>query len=931
MTLAEPAHPEAGTGLRQLRHELRTPINHILGYCQLLLEEAEERGRPEQIADLRRIEAAGEQLLTTVADVLDAAGKGGSRAVDTERAALELRTQLTAIIGYSDLLREEAEDGESEDGWLLSDAARIHTAATQLLNLLDTALEVARLSAAGQDEVRRTPVVDVPDAPASHLAQGTLLVVDDNPQNREVLSRRLERQGYRVVTAEGGREALSLLRSRSFDLLLLDVLMPEVDGLQVLRELKADPFLNELPVLVLSANDELADAVTCLRLGADDYLAKPVNPVILQARIRACLERKQLRDRELDYLRQTAQVTGLAAIAQLLHRSERGTESGEEVPVIAGMEAALLAELDETVEWVALAKGSVLMRAGEPSTRAYVLLDGRLQVIIERDGERTVAAHVFPGETVGEWGLMSGQPHAATVVASRDSRLAVITREAFGRLAERHPRALTRTDRDVIGRLRHASHVRPPEPAVTAIAVVPVSEGLPRAGLAQSLVSALAAAGPTLHLSRERLAGLLGEATARVLETPDDPPGAVNGEAWVATRLLADLEQRYRYVVYEADRAGSPWSDRCLRQADRVLLVGRSEQEPSPGLASPGTPGVGELVGMRRELVLLNDGAPRPGTSRWLAAAGHLDGHHHLCLDVPADVQRLARRLTNRAVGLVLGGGGMRAAAHVGAVRALRQAGVPIDLVGGTSAGALIAGQVAAGWDTNQMQRTNLRLLIEGRATRDFTVPVLSLVAGRRYVEALRQMFGETRIEDLALPYFAVAANLTRAEVVVQRRGPLARAIRASCSIPGVFPPVQDEHGDLLVDGGLLDNLPVDVMASECSGGPVIAVDLRVQVELTSGYALGDSVSGAGLLLNRANPLARQRMRTPGIASVLMRASLLASVQAGAVQSRRSSLYVNPPVGRFPLLDGAASREMEEMGYRTTSECLAEWLKTAAL
>jgi DNA-binding response OmpR family regulator len=141
-------------------------------------------------------------------------------------------------------------------------------------------------------------------------------VVDDSDSNRDMLRRRLERQGYTVATAENGRQALAMLRAGGFDLVLLDVMMPEVDGYQVLQEIKASPELRDLPVVMISALDEIASVVRCIEMGAEDYLPKPFDPVLLQARVGACLEQKRLRDHELDYLRNVAAVTAAAAAVE---------------------------------------------------------------------------------------------------------------------------------------------------------------------------------------------------------------------------------------------------------------------------------------------------------------------------------------------------------------------------------------------------------------------------------------------------------------------------------------------------------------------------------------------------------------------------------------------------------------------------------------
>jgi CheY-like chemotaxis protein len=164
-----------------------------------------------------------------------------------------------------------------------------------------------------------------------------LLVVDDNRVNRMKLSRSLEQQAHSVAIAENGLQALEMLRTQFFDLVLLDIVMPEMDGYQVLEEMKGDDTLRGIPVIVISALDELASVVKCIEMGAEDYLPKSFDPVLLRARIGACLEKKRLRDQEVLYLQNVAKVTAVAAAveagkfdtAMLVDVSERSDELGQ--------------------------------------------------------------------------------------------------------------------------------------------------------------------------------------------------------------------------------------------------------------------------------------------------------------------------------------------------------------------------------------------------------------------------------------------------------------------------------------------------------------------------------------------------------------------------------------------------------------------------
>jgi len=315
------SEPDNEEFLANLRHELRTPMNHIIGYSEMLIEEAGDHGEGDYIPDLQKIHTAGEHLLGLITDLLnpsqvESARRGADADAFWSHTRHELRTPLNQIIGYSEMLQEEA--AEEGNQHLLPDLDKIRSAAHHLNDLVNDLLTPAKIAAGVLD---RQPEVFAPPSTTSaqsHLTglladrlsqpaepeHGLLLVVDDNETNRDMLSRRLERQGYTVVTASNGRQALSTLAEQSFDLVLLDVMMPELDGYQTLEQLKADPRFRDLPVIMISALDEIESIVRCIEMGAEDYLPKPFDPVLLRARIGASLEKKRLRDQEQAYLAQ---------------------------------------------------------------------------------------------------------------------------------------------------------------------------------------------------------------------------------------------------------------------------------------------------------------------------------------------------------------------------------------------------------------------------------------------------------------------------------------------------------------------------------------------------------------------------------------------------------------------------------------------------
>jgi adenylate cyclase len=416
----------------QLRHELRTPLNHIIGYAEMLIEELEGGAKPELAAGLGELRAHARQLLALLNEVL---ARGQTTEPDLAAALDTLRPPLDRVRSAAEALRRRAAD--AGDAARLPDLDRIRSATEHLEELLrhggvPPAKESARRSASGE-------------AGNAQPAQprGAILVVDDNEENRDMLARRLRRQGYEVLTAAGGRAALDTLAARPVDLVLLDVMMPDLDGYAVLQQLKADPALRDIPVLMISALDELDSVVRCIQLGADDYLGKPFDPVLLQARIGACLEKKRLHDQEARHRRELAEwnQTLERRVAEQVGQLERlgrlkrfFSPQLAELIVAGGADDPLKTHRREvTVVFLDLRGFTAFAETSEPEEVMGVLREyhaemGRL--ILEHEG----TLERFTGDGMM---IFFNDPVEVPNAAERAVRMAVAMRDSVARLAAR--------------------------------------------------------------------------------------------------------------------------------------------------------------------------------------------------------------------------------------------------------------------------------------------------------------------------------------------------------------------------------------------------------------------------------------------------------------------------------------------------------------
>lgn len=302
--------------LSKLRHALRTPLNQIIGYSEMLMESAEENNATTIVPDLKRIHSSGGQLLAVINDAL-APWKIDTGRIDFPAMRLAMRAPLSAVVNQAGLCLDKSRASGHDE--LVKDLEKILTAAKNLEKLFESdayseEIIVGRAATGPAEGGADSSPLGAVIAPslgaddfgisAQPMPSAKLLAVDDDPMNRDMLSRRLEKLGYEVTDASNGREALSKLKDGNYDLVLLDILMPDLDGFQTLEFMKADPRLRHVPVIMLTALDDVASTVRCIEAGAEDYVPKPFNPTVLRARITASLEKKRLRDQEQAFLAQ---------------------------------------------------------------------------------------------------------------------------------------------------------------------------------------------------------------------------------------------------------------------------------------------------------------------------------------------------------------------------------------------------------------------------------------------------------------------------------------------------------------------------------------------------------------------------------------------------------------------------------------------------
>jgi len=532
--------------------------------------------------------------------------------------------------------------------------------------------------------------------------------------------------------------------------------------------------------------------------------------------------------------------------------------------------------------------GKVLFLAGEAADTLYFVRTGRLGAIRREEGrDQQFLGVVKAGEPVGEMSLLADTPHTATVVALRDSELLALPRETFFAEARRRPDLMAELARLMILRVREAG-TKTAAGDPTVFGFVGVAAGVNVRPLVEQVARIMAAEG-----TRAAVVGL---------EASSAP-----------TEWFSAIEQRHDFVLYVAEADETGWAELCGRQVDRLFLVGHGDRPP------PQRPSAFAAEAMRQhrlmDLVLLH--APetaRPrGSDAWLDAAPATRLFHVRKGD-KADLERLARAVMGRSVGLVLSGGAARAYAHVGAIRALREAGTPIDFVGGTSMGAIVGAGVAMGWDDDEIELRIRQAFVESSPVADIAFPMLAMTRGEQVRLRLNEHFGDHEIADLWRPFFCVSSNLTTAQNQVHRRGALAEALRASSALPGVLPPVVWGQ-DVLVDGALLSNFPTGVMRAWIRG-PVVGVDVSRSRGLTK-----DEIKPPHSILKWI--FSGDFLRGPPIVSVLMRAATISTDRELAEARESTELLILPQVESIEIRNWKAFEPAVQAGYEAAKAALA--------
>jgi NTE family protein len=585
--------------------------------------------------------------------------------------------------------------------------------------------------------------------------------------------------------------------------------------------------------------------------------------------------------------------------------------------------AEILRTIQSEAEYVDLGSGATLLRQGDISDEVYFVLSGRLHAFSETEsGARKILSEIGRGESIGELALFTGEPRSATIVAVRDTLLVKVTRAMIERAIMQDLEIEMSMMRLVIRRFRHHEREREAPLVPVNVCILPITSGLDAADFARSLRDAQGAeARPVTVVTADDVAERFGPAPVR--------PAGQRHDALAG--YIDEIEARSRAVYLAADGHDTAWTRFCLRHADEILLLADADRDPGFSVVERGclTPEAPISIA-RQTLILLHRADTRTptGTARWLDARPAAR-HFHIRPRLSRDMARIARIISGRSIGLVLSGGGARGFAHVGVIRALEENGIPVDMIGGSSIGAVMGLVLALGRSAVEVEAAVRKAFLEhpkGNVTGDYNfIPLVSLIKGARTRSAMMQAVRDATgldaidIEDSWITFFTMASDFSLGREAVLSRGDLIRNVNASYAIPGALPPVF-VGGHMMYDGSTFNNFPVDVMA-QFGAGRIIGVDLWVDREQMFDI---DCVPGTlALLRDRLRPRNKRRYRLPSVPETMLRSSFITSIAKQKVMGKFTDLLFQPRVPDGRLLDWNRFEEMVAAGYSHAREVLA--------
>ncbi|XP_023346328.1 neuropathy target esterase sws [Eurytemora carolleeae] len=597
----------------------------------------------------------------------------------------------------------------------------------------------------------------------------------------------------------------------------------------------------------------------------------------------------------------------------------------------------LVRRIDFALDWLNVEGGRGITPPLHQPNSSYLVLSGRLRGYSVKGDTRELVGEYGKGDMVGIVDVITGVKRTTSYLAIRDSEICMVPPQLLEYLKSRCSTVMSKLV-SILGRRLVTMRSGEDQGSLAgnkfkynSVAVYPSSPDIPTSAFCLLLEKSLTLLGPSTRLSSEQILQRFGPEALK-------PRYEYRLNSW-----LNQQEDQHNCIIYQCDISATPWTRKCFRHADLILILSDANKSWEPTQAEREIEAITKRI--RKELVLLWSPAtstPR-NTREWLKRRPWLSSHFHLKMssfmqknrreeqllrafqkyypgdpDIHSDFTRLARHIQGKSIGLVLGGGGARGAAHLGMLRSMFEAGIPIDKVGGVSIGAFMGALWAIHRDIDEMTAKSRKWfynMTRYSGLLDLTYPMTSLFTGGYFNWTLTETFDkEIQIEDLWLPFYCVSTDITLSQERVHTSGTLWRYCRASMSYAWILPPICDpKDGHMLLDGCYVNNVPGDIMLKEnCSH--ILAVDVTA-IDETKLTNYGDSLSGWWLIWKKLNPFSSS-INIPTQSQIQERLAFCSHYKnLDEIKRNKKYEYIQPPVGHFSSAKFDIFQEIYDVGY----------------
>ena len=584
-------------------------------------------------------------------------------------------------------------------------------------------------------------------------------------------------------------------------------------------------------------------------------------------------------------------------------------------------------EIYKKGKWVFLEDNSNLFNYGEKSDSFYLLVTGLLKAYIPKKGELIEVGEIYEGEVIGEMGILTNEARSASIFATRDSVVFKIDLEKANEIIMQYPLVLLQVATKIADRLRNVQHSN--ERHRTDIhSIVQLSSGKNHTkeiiSIGNSLIDSMNKFNRSIVVSSKKVNEILNiESINAELERDKFYPALDD--------LVDNFTKENRYLLLLCDEEYTPWTTWCLAISDKNIFV----VEESAGVSNT------ELLNKmnlsekdipihlhdEKQLIIYHQSKNSfpSKTSSIIEMLPKISNHYHMNINNKNDSDRVSRLIAKKGIGLCLSGGGAKGNAHIGVYKALIEHNIPIDAVCGTSAGGIVASFIAFGYDPETII-SRLKETYKRNSFKEYTIPVTSIIATKKVIQDAIFLGNDMDIEDLWIPYFSIAVNISKSKLDVMDKGPVYKATRATAALPGILLPVIKDTS-FLVDGGLINNMPGDIMLKKY-GGKLISVSVSPQEDLDAKF--NDFPNQSSYFIKKLLRMNKKfPHEIPGLSNILMRSIFVASSNKIKEVIDLSDLFLDLQVKDVGLLEFEKIDESVEFGYEYAMKKLKNFDKSS--